>query len=198
MQSCKYHNVEQNSEEWFSLRIGRFTASTFKSLFAAKSTAEYQKAINKVVFEKLTNEAPESFKNEYMERGSELEPIAIEQYELNTFNDTTNGGFFSIGDYIGASPDRLVDDDGMVEAKCPSFHTMITYLLKKELPSEYKYQVHGQLFVTGRKWCDFIAYHPKLKMLIIRVERDEAIINEIKQALDEAIKLVEYRINAIK
>lgn len=198
MQSCKFHNVEQNSEEWFSLRMGRFTASTFKSLFAAKSTAEYQKAINKVVFEKLTNEAPESFKNEYMERGSELEPIAIEQYELNTFNDTTNGGFFSIGDYIGASPDRLIDDDGMVEAKCPAYNTMITYLLKKELPYEYKYQVHGQLYVTGRKWCDFIAYHPKLKMLIIRVERDEAIISEIKQALEEAIKLVEYRISQIK
>jgi predicted phage-related endonuclease len=193
-----FHDIEQGTDEWLSLRMGRFTASTFNDLTASKSTLTYQKAINKVVFERLTGESPESFKSEYMERGNELEPLARERYELESFNDVKNGGFFSLGEYIGASPDGLVNDDGINEFKCPSFNTMINYLLKKELPSEYKYQVQGQLFVTGRKWCDFMAYHPKLKPLIIRVERDDIIIKEIQSLLVEAIKLVETRINLIK
>lgn len=193
-----FHDVEQGSEEWLSLRMGKFTASMFSDLMASKSTLTYQKAINRVVFERLTNESPESFKSEYMERGNELEPLARERYELESFNDVKNGGFFSLGDYIGASPDGLIDEDGTNEFKCPSFNTMINYLLKKELPSEYKHQVHGQLYVTGRKWCDFMAYHPKLKPLIIRVERDETIIKEIESTLNEAIKLVETRIRLIQ
>ena len=194
----KYFDIEQNTDEWASLRMGKFTASMFADLMASKSTLTYQKAINKVVFEILTNEVPENFTSGYMDRGHELEPLAKELYSMITFNDVSNGGFFSYGNYIGASPDGLIDDDGILEVKSPSFNTMINYLLKKELPNEYKYQVHGQLFVTGRAWCDFMAYHPKLKPLIIRISRDEKIINEIHSELKEAIDLVVNRIKLIR
>ena len=193
----KHLQIDQNSEEWFNARLGHFTASSFKDLFAAKSTAQYQKAINKVVFERLTGEVPESFSNDYMERGHELEPIAKEVYSMQTFNDVIEGGFFC-DDWIGASPDGLVGPDGLIEVKSPAYNTMINYLLNPSLPSEYKWQVYGQLYITGRAWCDFMAYHPKLKPLIIRIYPDEAIFNELKAALKDAIEMVEKRISLIQ
>ena len=194
----KYFDIEQNTDEWINLRIGKFTASMFSDLMGSKNTLTYQKAINKVVFEILTNEVPENFTSGYMERGHELEPLAKELYSMMTFNDVSNGGFFSYGNYIGASPDGLIDDDGLLEIKSPSFNTMINYLLRESLPIEYKYQVQGQLFVTNRKWCDFMAYHPKLKPLIIRVERDEDIITDIQTRLNEAIETVINRIKLLQ
>lgn len=194
----KYFDIEQNTDEWMNLRMGKFTASMFSDLMGSKNTLTYQKAINKVVFEILTNEVPENFTSGYMERGHELEPLAKELYSMMTFNDVSNGGFFSYGNYIGASPDGLIDDDGLLEIKSPSFNTMINYLLRKSLPIEYKYQVQGQLFVTNRKWCDFMAYHPKLKPLIIRVERDEDIITDIQTRLNEAIETVINRIKLLQ
>jgi len=191
----KFYNIQQNTDEWYNLRLGKFTASGFKDLFMSKSTAGYQKAIYRAVFEQITNEPPESFTNDYMQRGHELEPLAVDWYEMETFETTTNGGFWTFGNDIGASPDRLVGDNGILEVKCPAFNTMIAYQLKQQLPNIYKYQVHGQMLVTGRKWCDFIAFHPKLKPLILRVERDEVIINELIQKLNESI--IEVR-NIIK
>lgn len=193
-----WHDVQQNTEEWMNLRIGKFTASMFADLFAAKSTLTYKKAINHVVFERLTGEQPESFTSAYMERGHDLEPLALETYSQETFNDVTHGGFFELNEYIGASPDGLVGSDGIVEVKCPAAHTLIEYAMSQKLPSAYYYQVHGQLLVTGRKWCDFIAYHPKLKPVIVRVDRDEAICASIQQELNSAIKQVELIISKIK
>jgi len=194
----EYHNINQNTDEWMNLRMGKFTASSFKDLFSAKSTAAYQKAINKVVFERVTGEQPESFSSEYMERGHEMEPLAVHQYELDTFETVDNGGFWSIGDYVGASPDGLIGEEGLIEIKSPAYNTMINYLIKKELPKIYYWQVHGQLYVTGRKWCDFMAYHPKLKPLVIRIDRDEKAIEDLKNKLAESIKEVNNRINLIK
>lgn len=199
MQSlANFYDVEQNSEEWMQLRLGKFTASSFKQLFAAKSTLDYRKCINQVVYEILTGEQPESFSNQYMERGHELEPIAREIYSMKTFNDIDNGGFFELNKYVGCSPDGLIGDNGLIEIKCPSFNTMIEYLENKTLPNEYKYQVHGQLFVTGREYCDFMAFHPKLKPFILRIGRDEAMCAQIDLALKEAIKTVEFKLNNLR
>ena len=193
----QYHNILQNTDEWFNLRLGRFTASTFKDLFMSKSTSGYEKSIYKPVFERLTNELPESFSSEYMERGHELEPIAKDVYEMESFNIVKNGGFFTFGEWIGASPDGLIDSDGILEIKCPAYNTMINYLLKRELPNIYKWQVHGQLYVTGRNWCDFLAFHPKLKPLIIRIDRNESIIKELETKLFESIEFAKNIINKI-
>ena len=194
----KHHKVDQNTDEWMELRRGKFTASTFKDMFATKTTQTYQKAIYKVVFERLTGEQPESFSNEYMQRGHELEPLARKEYEMQTFADIQDAGFFELNEWVGASPDGLVGKDGLIEIKCPSFNVTINYLLKKKLPNIYRHQVQGQLYVTGRKWCDFMIYHPKLKPLIIRIERDEELIVELESKLTESIELAKSIINKIK
>jgi putative phage-type endonuclease len=193
-----FHNVEQNSLEWLELRKGKFTASTFKDLFMKETTQGYQDAIYKVAFERLTGESPESFTNDWMQRGSELESEAREWYELETYNKVHNGGFFELSEYIGASPDGLIGIDGLIEIKCPKFSTQIDYLLKKEIPKNYYYQIHGQLLVTDRKWCDFVAYHPKFKNLIIRIERDKKVDEQILFQLQKAIKEVEQIISKLK
>ena len=182
----KFHDIEQGTEEWFELRKGKFTASAFNDLFMAKSTKGYEKAIYKVVFERLTDESPEDFTSDYMERGKELESEARETYEMMTFRKVSNGGFVELSEWIGCSPDGWVED-GLIEIKCLAFNTMINYLLEKKLPKIYEKQVQGQLYVTGAKWCDFMCYHPKLKPLIIRIERDESMIKEIADKLTESI-----------
>jgi putative phage-type endonuclease len=198
MKKAKHHEINQNSEEWLELRKGKFTASTFKNLFLSKTTAGYNNEIYRVVYERLTGESPESFNNEYMDRGHELEPFARNAYEMESFNTVLDGGFFELNDYVGCSPDGLVDEDGQVEIKCPKYSTHIKYLLDKKLPSEYLYQVHGQLYVTGREWSDFIAYHPQLEPQIIRVYPDNKIIEEIKTELEVAIGKVDEIIHKLK
>jgi len=193
----KHHEIEQNTDEWMQLRQGKFTASTFRDLFASKTTKAYQNAIYRVVFERLTGEQPESFSNEYMRRGHELEPLARERYEAETFESVEDGGFFC-SDWVGASPDGLVGKDGLIEIKCPAYSTMIDYMIKQKLPSIYKWQVHGQMYCTGRKWVDFMSYHPKLKPVIIRIDRDESIISELESKLSESVKEVERIIKLIK
>jgi len=193
-----FYEIDQNTDEWMALRLGKFTASTFKDLFMAKTTIGYQKAIYKVVYERLTGESPESFTSDYMERGHEIEPLAKEAYQLETFNDITNGGFWDMNEWVGCSPDGLVGDEGLIEIKSPAYNTMIDYLLKKKLPSIYQWQVQGQLMVTERKWCDFMSYHPKLKPLIIRVDRDEKMIEQLRNQLELSISEAQKIIEKIK
>jgi len=193
-----FHNVPQNSDEWLKLRQGRFTASSFKDLFMGKATAGYQKSIYRPVYERLTGESPESFSNDYMARGHEMEPYAVEQYEMETFSDTSNGGFWTMGEWIGASPDRMIGEDGILEIKSPAFNTMINYLLKGELPKVYHWQVYGQMYVTGRKYCDFMSFHPKLDPLVIRIERDESIIKELEDKISESINHAESILGKLK
>lgn len=192
------YKVEQNSDEWFALRRGKFTASTFKDLFMGENTQGYKDAIYKVAFERLTNTSPESFTNEYMQRGTELEPEARAWYEFEKNVEVIKAGFFEYNDWIGASPDGLVGDSGLIEIKCPKFSTMMDYLIKKELPKTYFHQVHGQLLVTDRQWCDFIAYHPSLPKFVLRVEREKKIDDEILDKLFQAIKEVEQIITKLK
>ncbi len=192
-----FHDIEQNSEEWMDLRRGKFTCSIFGDLFMSYKTAGYRNAIYQVVFERLTGETPESFSGNWMERGHEFESEGLEKYELLTFNKVSNGGFVELNEWVGGSPDGFVKP-GLVECKCPKYSTQIDYLVEKKLPKIYEKQVQGQLYVTGAKWCDFMCYHPRLKPLIIQVERDEEMIKEIAEKLTESIEKAKQIIKLLK
>lgn len=192
------HDIQQGTDEWLRLRMGKFTASNFAKLFMAKSTKGYNDTINSVVFERLTDEIPESFSNEWMERGKELEPHAIEAYQLQTFSLVKRIGFVEHSEWIGASPDGYVDRSGMIQVKCPRFATLIGYLLDGEVPKDYAIQMQGEMFVAEKEWNDFYVYHPKLKPLLIRVNRDEKIIKDIQVKIAEAIETAQERISQIE
>lgn len=194
----EFIDVEQNTEEWFNLRLGRVTASKFKSLFSGRSTASWKGMIADCAFEHvLKKPVSNDFESFWMKRGNELECVAVAQYETeNLFMEkTTNGGFFKFGDFFGSSPDRLIGSDGLLEIKNPSPHVYAKYLSKMVLPAVYQEQVHGQLLTSDRLYCDFVANYPGLKQLVIRVERDkkwdEKLLPVMIEAEEEILKVIE-------
>ena len=195
-----FHNIDQNSEEWDVLRLGKFTASIHSDLFMAKTTAGYRNAIIKVAFERVTGESEERFTNKWMERGHEKEPFARENYELLTFNTLENGGFYEYNEWVGASPDaKITGQNGGCEFKCPSFQVYNEYLETGKLPKNYFWQVHGQLLCTGWDFIDYMPYSsPKLKQILIRVVRDESVLNQLKEQLSASIEEVKILIERIK
>jgi hypothetical protein len=194
-----HENIKQGTPEWKALRCGKFTASNFDKLFMGKSTLGYQTLINTIVYERLTLDIPDSYSNKDMERGIELEPIAREAYELETFNKVKQVGFIEADDWRGYSPDGLVGEDGLLEVKCPKFNTWINYkLFPEKLYEEYKYQVQGGLWIAERKWIDLTAYHPKLGLIIQRILPGKDLILGISKETLKAQALVEQRIKTIK
>lgn len=185
----KAHDLEQNSNAWHELRRGIPTASMFSNIITTKG--ERSKSITDCINEKAANviagETLETWQgNQWTERGHELEDDAVSHYSFIYDNyDVQKVGFVTNDDNTaGCSPDRLINDDGLLEIKCPMPKIHMAYLRANKLPTAYFQQVHGQMLITGRKWCDFMSYHPKLPALIIRVERDD----EFCEKLSEQIK----------
>lgn len=187
----KFYNVQQGSEEWFALRVGKITASNFADMFSKETTAAFQDIHSNAACEQLFGaDEEEGYKSELMQRGNDLEPIAREIYENINQVEVTNGGFFELNEFIGASPDGLVGEKGIIEIKCPLKKTWFKYAIDDKLPSKYYWQVYGQLYVTGRQWCDFIAYHPTLGLFVKRVERDEVIMAELENRINLSIEII--------
>lgn len=183
-----YHNVLQNSEEWDALRMGKFTTSCFGDLFSDRSTLKYKKAIYRPVYERISKMKPESYTNFWLDRGHELEAEAALQYELETFTKLETVGFYELDEWTGSSPDRkIVGENAGVEIKCVAFNTQMDYLIADKLPSDYRWQVHGQMFVTGWDYINFVSYCPGLPLFIKRVERDETKLRDIDKAIKDAI-----------
>lgn len=185
-----YIDLEQGSDAWKLARLGHVTASNIAEVMSkGKGTAEavgrYKYKV-KIVAERLTGAASESFTNASMQWGIEQEQFACIAYEAEkeTFVDKT--GFWLHPDiqWIGVSPDRLVGQEGLIEVKCPNTTTHLDYLFENKVPSEYYKQIQCQLWVTGRQWCDFVSYDPRLpkrnQLLIVRTERDESLIKEME------------------
>jgi hypothetical protein len=196
----KHYDVEQNSEEWSELRLGKFTASSFGDLFMKPETKTYQNAIVKVAFERVTGESEESYSNKWMQRGHEKEPFARENYELISFNSVENAGFWEFNEFVGASPDaKIVGANAGCEFKCPSFQVYNEYLQTQKLPTAYFWQVHGQLLCTGWDYIDYMPYSsPKLKQILIRVERDQSVLDRLEAQLEKSINEVKQLIERIK
>lgn len=154
-------DVDQNTDEWLQLRAGKLTSSSL-----SKVMANYGKAFGnpgkdlavEIAIEQITGTyRPSTYTNAHMERGHQEEPIARMLYEDQTFCEVKNGGFFYEGD-LGASPDGLVDDDGVIEIKSaiPSVH--FGRLKRNGLDPTYKWQCWQNLKISGREWIDFISY----------------------------------------
>jgi len=196
----KHYDIDQNSDEWLGLRIGKFTASTFSDLFMDKKTAGYQKAIIKVAYERVTGESEEGYSNKWMQRGNEKEQFAVEAYEMLTFAQLEPAGFYELNDFVGASPDRkITGQNGGCEFKCPSFQVYHEYLETHKIPKSYFWQIHGQMLCAG--W-DFIDYMPfsshKLKQILIRVERDQSVLDQLIERLNECTNEVIQLIERIR
>jgi hypothetical protein len=165
----------------------------------APSTIGYKKAIGKVVYERITGESYGHYSNKRMDDGHELEIYARQEYEMNTFTDVLNGGFYELNEWVGCSPDGRVEPNGIVEFKSRDPHIYFEYLDKGKLPNVNMWQVYGQLYVTGAEWIDYMPYcHPKLKANIIRIYPDEDIFKQLEDKLNESIAIVKAQITRFK
>ncbi len=157
----QFHDIEQNSDEWYEIRAGRFTSSNMPKVMAvfgkAFSVPAQQYAV-RIAVEQLTGKPMvNNYYNEHMERGHLQEPIARRLYEAQTFCEVSNGGFFSL-DFIGCSPDGLVYDDGLIEIKSVLAHVHFANIKRGALDPAYRWQCIGNLKFTGRNWLDFVSY----------------------------------------
>ena len=175
MSDLQIFDCEQGSPEWFACRLGIPTASRFKDVLARGQGLTRKKYLYTLAGEILTGERAESYANDHMERGKEMEAEAREMYAFQTGRDPVQVGFMRRGD-VGCSPDALIGDDGLLEikTKLPALHLEV--LERGTLPPEHVAQVQGQLLISGRAWCDFVSYWPKLPLFVCRVERDDAYI----------------------
>lgn len=184
----------QQTDEWFAKRLGRATASRFADVQAtlksggeAAARRDYRAQL---VCERLTGKKEDGFTNRAMLVGIELEPDARMFYEAKTRNLVDEVDFVPVaGLMAGASPDGLIGEDGCLEIKCPGAATHINYLRLADgkAPSEYVAQIQGQMWATGRNWCDFVSYNPgfppALQLSIRRVVRDDAYIDKLRAAV---------------
>lgn len=188
---------EQGSPEWLAARLGIPSASMFAKLVTTKGiwSASADAYINQLVAERLTGEREEVFQSYHMLRGTELEADARDLYSLISDAEVTEVGF-CLHDTLsaGCSPDGLIGEDGGLEIKCPAPSTHVEYLRGGVLPSKYKQQVMGCLWITGREWWDFVSYHPTMKPLIVRVERDEEYIAALEKCVTKAVNLIEENV----
>jgi putative phage-type endonuclease len=187
-------DCEQGSDEWLEARLGIPSASNFAKILTIKGTPSTQAKsyVDALVAEAITGESTYVKVTDAMQRGTELEPYARDRYILETGNEVQEVGFCLHDDYqAGASPDGLIGEDGGLEIKCPLGGTMVSYLRGEKLPSKYYQQVQGSLYITGRKFWDFMAYHPDMKPLIIRVERDENFISILDETLRKVVNEIE-------
>jgi len=209
------YDIAQNSEEWYDIKLGKFSASIAGDLLMDKKNKGYSNLIKKISEERMTGEACESnsFKgNAFTERGHEFEPIAREDYEIRTFNEVKIIGVIERDDWCLCSPDGLIDDNGLHQIKCPIFNTQSEYLytynkykdtltaneLMCKISSTYYKQMQFELFVSEREYNIFTSYHPKLAAIDIIITRDEDMLRAIEYRLIEAKEEVVKRIELLK
>lgn len=176
------HNCEQGSDEWRALRLGKVTGSCFSKAIAGGQGKTKKTYMSQLLAERMSGEPQEGYSDAVMQRGTEVEPLAREYYEAATGQAVKQVGFVERDEWVGASPDGLIGDDGMLEIKCPNSSTHIETLLSGKVPTTYKAQIQGQLWVCERQWTDFVSYDPRITQkpyFCIRVERDEDYIKEL-------------------
>jgi putative phage-type endonuclease len=188
--------MEQGSDAWFNIRIGKVTASRVADVLAKTKTGYSTTRDNymaQLVCERLTGQKSESFTNAAIQHGVETEAYARAAYEALYDVLVDEVGFVSHPtiEMAGASPHGLVGDDGLIEIKCPNTATHIETLLSESVPNKYFTQMQFQIACTGRKWCDFVSFDNRLpselQMFVKRVPRDDVYIKLIE---DEIVKFL--------
>jgi putative phage-type endonuclease len=198
-------DIIQGSPEWKALRCGKVTASRVADVVAKTKTGFSESRANylaQLIAERLTGTPAETYTNAAMQHGTETEPEARDAYCFYQGVTVEQIAFVPHPkiNQAGASPDGLVGADGLVEIKCPNTATHLETLLGQAVPAKYIDQMQFQMACTGRKWCDFVSYDPRMpehmRLFVRRVERDDKRIdlleNEIAGFLLEmAVKLAE-------
>lgn len=181
--------IEQGTSEWMAMRLGKLTASRMADVLATTKSgpsASRKNYLAQLVAERMTGQPGETFSGSAaMLWGTDNEPLARAEYEMlkDVMVDQVDFVSHPTIEWLGASPDGMVGNDGLVEIKCPNTATHIDYLLANKVPTKYIPQMALQLLCTGRAWCDFVSYDPrmpeKLKLFVVRYTTDAEYLEKV-------------------
>jgi putative phage-type endonuclease len=199
--------MEQQTEEWFSARLGKVTASRVADVIAKTKTgysASRDNYMAQLICERLTGQKGESFTNAAMEWGTQTEPLARSAYENKRSLLVKEVGFINHPriEMSGASPDGLVADDGLVEIKCPNTATHIDTLLSQKVPTKYITQMQWQMLCCQRKWCDFVSFDNRLpenlQLFIQEVEFDPEYCAMLEKEVSQFLAELDSKVAKLK
>ena len=211
-----YKHVEQGSDAWDKIRVGRFTSSEMWRLLTPPKTKEAKEAgrlsetalsyVNVKVAETLTGQQKVSSYAYPIVFGKEQEPIAIEAFCQKTGFSWESIGFVAFGEHSGGSPDGIINGTDILEVKCPwAIETQLDYLMLTDqwdllrLKPEYYWQIMSNLLFTQKEkghFCAFDDRYPANKKIVhIEVkpitEDFDKIIKAIEKAVEEKLKLIQ-------
>lgn len=204
--------MKQGTPEWFAARCGKVTSSCFGKVMTkgrSKSATWGQMALSymfEVLGERLTGNPADEIKSKYLDWGHEHEPTARSLYGWIHGETIKLVGFVEHPEIegVGGSPDGLIGDDGVAEIKCPYTPRkhLETIYQNEIVDKDYLWQCQGNMWVTGRKWLDFISFHPnvpdELQLHVIRIERDEDMIEELEERVVRFVEQIAVRESKIK
>jgi len=180
-------DIEQNSEEWFQLRLGSIGGSSIAKAVAKGQGKSRKDLLYKLAGEILTGVPAPSFKFQHADRGHEHEDDARGAYEFNHGVVVEQVSMIKNGHRKHCSPDGLVGDDGMVEIKTRIPSVFIEAMESGKIPTSDKRQMQWSLSRSERRYCDYVQYCPEMKknkLLVIRIARDEKLIKELEEGAD--------------
>lgn len=202
--------MEQRSEEWFRARLGKVTASNVYAVLARTAkklpTQAYHDYKLKIITERLTGNVEPGIKTQAMQWGIEQEENAINELQFMQDITVQKCGFIEHPTIknAGASPDGLIGNDGLIEIKCPNSSTHVKFIMDGEIKQQYIAQMQFQMACTGRKWCIFASYDPRimanngeLRLKTKKIERDQEYIKEIEEKIQEFLQEIDQELSEI-
>ena len=198
--------MEQRTDEWFAARIGKVTASRVADVIAKTKSgygAGRANYLADLVVERLTGQKAQGFSNAAMEWGTQTEPQARAAYSAKTGILGEEVGFIDHPTVAmsGASPDGFAEE-GLIEVKCANTSTHLEYVLAELPPLKYFTQMQWQMACTGRPWCDFVSFDPRLperlQLLVVRVPRDDDYIKMLEQEVTIFLQELDDKLNKLE
>lgn len=187
----------QRSDAWYRARAGRITGSRFARAMAARNSEAYLGLVAELAAERCAGRSQDGgYVNAAMRWGINHEASARRWYERQHSCRVGEIGFVvhRVHDFVGVSPDGLVGDDGLVEIKCPQMKSFRKVMESRAMPTRYRWQVQGQLWVCGRDWLDFVCFYPPGQGIALRIERDEDDFDRLESRCIEVNRDVERRL----
>lgn len=192
-------SLQQGTPEWLELRAGKLTASH------AQEIATAGKGLETYVYKTLADKyahTSESYTNEHMERGNELEDQARTLFELETGIKVDQVGFIEYNEFVGCSPDGLIGDDAGLEIKCHANtqHFKLMVHGEKAIESKYIWQCQMNMWVTERKKWFYVSYNPNFdkSILMFEIQADETKHKKLELGVEKGIELLTSINNKIK
>lgn len=185
------HNIPQRSHEWHRLRLAKITGSRMKSIFSANNLP----LVYELIAEEITQSWDETYVSQAMQRGIDLEPLALETYAALTGKQILQLGFITSDQYpyIGCSPDGISPDfSHAVEIKCPDTKNHVAYIAGKQLSKEYHYQALSYfLAIETLQTLDFVSFDPRFSIRPIHILTITRSDMQLEATLPEILKFRE-------